>query len=197
MSRRVLIVTILSLAAAFAAEPTPAVSPAVAKVQNLFQALQKADADGPKGKGQVKFRLSEAEVNEYLAYARKTQPRPGLESSTVKFFPNNYVSTYTVVDFDAVERWKPGTIPLALRPVLSGKKAIWVDVRFKTQNGTVAFSIEKAYFGSIRLPAFVVGKVIQIVAARQPEKYDTTKPVPLPFGLQRAWTALHVASGEN
>jgi len=197
LSRRVLIVTILSLAAAFAAEPTPAVSPAVAKVQNLFQALQKADADGPKGKGQVKFRLSEAEVNEYLAYARKTQPRPGLESSTVKFFPNNYVSTYTVVDFDAVERWKPGTIPLALRPVLSGKKAIWVDVRFKTQNGTVAFSIEKAYFGSIRLPAFVVGKVIQIVAARQPEKYDTTKPVPLPFGLQRAWTALHVASGEN
>jgi len=197
LSRKILLASILSLAAAVAAEPTPVVSPAVAKVQNLFQALQKADADGPKGKGQVKFRLSDAEVNEYLAYARKTQPRPGLESSTVKFFPNNYVSTYTVVDFDAVERWKPGTIPLALRPVLSGKKAIWVDVRFKAQGGAMTFSIEKAYFGSIRLPAFVVEKVIQIVAARQPEKYDTTKPVPLPFGLQKAWTALHSAGGEN
>jgi hypothetical protein len=187
----------IALASAFAAGAVPSVTPAVSKVQNLFQELQAAQSKGPGQSKPVHFQLSEAEVNEYLAYARQTQPRPGLESVTVKFFPNNYVSSYTVVNFDAVEQWKPGTIPFALRPVLTGKKAIWVDVRFRAQNGTMTFSVEKAYFGSIPIPTFLVEKVIQVVAARQPEKYDTSKPVPLPFGLRRAWTGLHLAAGEN
>jgi hypothetical protein len=39
--------------------------------------------------------------------------------------------------------------------------------------------------------------MIAIVAARQPEHYDTTKPVPLPFGLRQVWTADHVIMGKN
>ena len=132
-----------------------------------------------------------------MRHALRVTPRPGLDSLQVKIFPYNYVSTYTVVDFDAVERWKPGTVPALLRPVLNGKKAVWVDYRFKAENGLATFSVEKAYFQSIRLPAFFVEKMIQIVAARQPEKYDTTKPVPLPFGLRRITTRDHVAAGEN
>jgi hypothetical protein len=42
-----------------------------------------------------------------------------------------------------------------------------------------------------------VGKVIQIVAARQPEHYDTSKPLPLPFGLRQAWTENHIVKGNN
>ena len=102
-----------------------------------------------------------------------------------------------MVDFDAVEKWKPGTIPRVLRPILSGKKSVWVDYRFQAANSTVTFSVEKAYYGSVRLPAFFVQKMIQIVAARQPEKYDTSKPLPLPFGLVRVWTEEQVAMGEN
>ena len=57
--------------------------------------------------------------------------------------------------------------------------------------------MEKAYFQQLRLPAVLVEKVIQVVAARQPEKYDTSKPVPLPFGLQRVWTGERLVMGEN
>jgi hypothetical protein len=39
--------------------------------------------------------------------------------------------------------------------------------------------------------------MIQIVAARQPEKYDTSKPLPLPFGLRRIWTEEQLTAGEN
>src|ERR1019366_9719760 len=101
------------------------------------------------------FALSDGEINDYMRYALRTTPRPGLDSVTVKIFPHNYVSTFTVVDFDAVERWKPGTIPVLLRPVLNGREAIWLDVRFQAENGTVTFSVEKAYFQKVRLPAFL------------------------------------------
>jgi hypothetical protein len=123
-----------------------------------------------------------------MRYSLHATPRPGLDSVTVKIFPQNYVSTFTVVDFDAIERWKPGTIPVVLRPV---------DYRFSAANSKVTFSVEKAYYDSIRLPAFFVGKMIEIVAARQPEHYDTTKPLPLPFGLRNLWTENQTIKGNN
>ena len=114
----------------------------------------------------------------------------------MKVFASNYISTFTVVDFDAIERWKPGTVPVLLRPVLNGKKTIWLNVRFQAKNGTRIF-VEKAYFQSIRLPAFFVEKTIQIVAARQPQKYDTNKPLPQPFGLKQVSAKEHLVSGED
>ena len=102
-----------------------------------------------------------------------------------------------MVDFDAIEQWKPGTVPALLRPVLNGKKAIWVDYRFHAWDGRATFSVEKAYFQNIRLPALLVEKMIAIVAARQPERFDTSKPLPLPFGLRRVWTGDHSVAGEN
>jgi hypothetical protein len=81
-----------------------------------------------------------------------------------------------------VEKWKPGTIPGILRPVLNGKKSIWVDYRFEDDNGKMTFSVEKADYGGLRLPAFFVQEMIKIVAARQRKEYDTSKPMPPPFG---------------
>ena len=61
----------------------------------------------------------------------------------------------------------------------------------------MTFSVEKAYYGSLPLPAFFVQKMIQVVAARQPEKYDTSKPMRIPFGLRRVWTQDQAVMGEN
>lgn len=145
----------------------------------------------------TRFDLTESEINQHIAYSLKTAPRPGLDSMMLKFFDENYVSTYTTVDFDAVERWKPGTIPAMLRPVLSGKRAIWIDIRFFVKNAHATYKIEKAYYDKIPIPAFVLDKAIQVIAARQPEKYDTTKPVPLPFGMRTMWTKPRRIIGEK
>ena len=178
-----------------AADPVP---PVAKKFLDLFDQLRAADATGTQGKPRhVTFQFADAEINEYMRYALHATPRPGIDSVTIKIFPQNYVSTFTVVDFDAVERWQPGTIPGVLRPVLNGRKNIWVDYRFQTANAKITFSVEKAYYQSVRLPAFLVEKLIQIVAARQPERYDTSKPLPLPFGLRRVWTAGSLIQGEN
>jgi hypothetical protein len=147
--------------------------------------------------GPTRFELTESEVNQHIVQSLKTSPRPGLDSLMVKFFDGNYVSTYTTVDFDAVEKWKPGTIPMMLRPVLNGKRAIWVDIRFFVNNAHATFKVEKAYYEKIPIPSFVVEKAIQVIAARQPEKYDTTKPIPLPFGMRTLWTRAQRVAGEK
>lgn len=161
--------------------------PVVGKMLALFETLRKAERDGSP----LAIRLSETEINEYLAYSLVHTPRPGLASVRIKIFPHNYVSTFTVVDFDALEQWKPGAIPTLLRPLLSGRKSVWTDFRFRAEQRTLTFSVEKAYFQNLRLPSLLVEKLIQIMAARQPERYDTTKPIPLPYGLQRIWTEEH------
>lgn len=179
------------------AQPAPA-PPVATKFLGLFQDLRDSQAQNAAGRPRhVSFQLTSAEINDYVSWTLKTTPRPGIDSVNVKIFPNNYVSTFTLVDFDAVEKWKPGTIPGILRPVLSGRKSIWVDYRFQAANRRMTFSVEKAYYGSVRLPAFFVQEMINVVAARQPEKYDTGKPLPLPFGLRRVWTEEQVVEGEN
>lgn len=186
------------VAVSWAANLPPDAPPVAQKFLGLFDQLRTAQAQSAHGVRQnVSFRFSDAEIDEYMRYSLRVTPRPGLQSVSVKIFPQNYVSTYTVVDFDAVERWHPGTIPTLLRPVLSGKKSIWVDYRINAQNFQMTFSVEKAYYQDIRLPAFFVNKMIQIVAARQPEKYDTSKPIPIPFGLKQIWTTDHVIQGQN
>ncbi len=174
----------------FAASDAPAPQPAsVSKVLDLFDRLR-------AGKKTV-FQLTEAEGNEYMVSALKRQPRPGLESTQIRVFPKNYVATYTVVDFDAVEKWKPGTIPTILRPVLTGRKTLWIDVRFQVTGSRLTYTVEKAYFDKIWLPAQLVQKMMEVVAARQPEHYDTTKPLPLPFGLRDIRTSDKLLAGNN
>ena len=128
------------LTANLPAEPPP---PVAVKFLGIFDQLRAAQAQDARGVHQnVTFRLSDSEIDEYLRYSLRATPPPGLESVTVKAFPQNYISTYTVVDFDAVERWHPGTIPTLLKPVLNGKKSIWVDYRIQARNYQVSFSVK-------------------------------------------------------
>jgi len=115
----------------------------------------------------------------------------------VKISGNDSIATLAKVDFDAVERWHPGTIPAALRPVLKGKKSIAIDFHIHADNSALTFTVEKARYEDVALPGIFVEKVIEMVAARQPEKYDTTKPVPLPFGLRKIWTSEKTVQGHN
>jgi hypothetical protein len=170
--------------------------PVVAKFLNLFDSLRAAQ-DTPGNHQDVSFQLSETEINDYLRYSLKSTPRPGLDSVTIKFFGKDYISTYSRVDFDAVEQWRAGTIPTVLRPILKGKKAIWIDFRLHADKSQMTFDVEKARYEEMALPAFFVEKMIQIVAARQPEKYDTSKPMTLPFGLRKVWTTEHNIQGNN
>jgi hypothetical protein len=202
--KKLVLLSLFALAAApvFRAETlgasnTPAPPSVAAKVLDLFDQLRNAQEHKGDPGTNVAFKLTDSEVNDYMRYALKTTPRPGVESVTIKFFPKDYISTFTKVDFDAVERWKPGTIPTVLRPFLKGKKTILIDVRLKADNSSMTFSVEKARYDDMVLPAFFVEKMIQILAARQPEKYDTAHPMTIPFGVVKVWTGDKFIQGHN
>jgi len=175
----------------------PPLPPAAAKILNVFDRLHEVQGDDFEGDRHVAFKLSESDINEYMRYALKTTPRPGVDSVTVKFFPKDYISTFARIDFDAVEKWHPGTIPSVLRPLLKGKKSVWIDCRIHAAGSQLTFTIEKARYEDLPLPKFFVEKMLQILAARQPEKYDTSKPLPLPFGLVAVSTGEHFAEAHN
>jgi hypothetical protein len=196
--RKPVLLTFVFLLFGLRAATPPLPPPEAQKFLHLFDQLRAAESARTSGIHQpVAFRLTADEINAYLRYSLRAVPRPGLDSMNVKIFDHNYVSTFTVLDFDAVERWKPGTIPAILRPVLNGKKSVWIDFRFQAADTKVSFAVEKAYYNNIRLPAFLVEKMIGIVAARQPEHLDTSKPVPLPFGLRDLRTANRTMIGAN
>src|SRR5271165_2783795 len=131
---------------------TPAAPPSVtARFLDLFDRLRAAQ-DPAGSHAHVAFQLTETDINDYLRQSLKTTPRPGLDSITVKFFAKDYISTFTRIDFDAVERWHPGTIPTVLRPILKGKQSVWVDCRIHAIDSKLTFSIEKARYGDLPLP---------------------------------------------
>ena len=103
----------------------PPIPPVATKFLGWSRTCDTPKPRRPAGKSRhVSFRISSSEIDAYMGWSLKASPRPGLEFVTVKIFPHNYVSTSAIVDFDAVEKWKPGTIPGILRPILNGKKSI-------------------------------------------------------------------------
>ena len=135
-----------------------------------------------------KLSISEQQLNELVKAELRATKRPGLKSSVIKLYANNYISTYSRIDFDEVEREQPGSIPPFLKMFLSGRKDLLLDFRFRSDNGTFTWAIEKAYLQQLKVPPVLMERAIEIVAARQPEQFDASKPLPLPFGVKEAWT---------
>jgi hypothetical protein len=190
---------ILALALSLSSMPPAAASGAVEKMLDLFDRLHQAEAAqvAHRPVPRVESRFADGEINEYLAYTLKTTPRPGVKSIHVEFADGNCIATTVVADLDALERWKPGTVPGSLRWVLSGTKSLRVDLRFRqTTDKLVGLSVEKAYYQDVRIPAVVAEEMMKIVAAGQPEHYDTNHLL-LPMGLRRLWTTGHTISGIN
>jgi len=168
----------------------PVPTPASVKILDLFAKLQALPRQ------QVNFRLSEAEVNEYLIYALLKTPRPGIQSISVRFFPHDYISTLTVIDFDDIERWSPGLVSGLFG--LTGKRAVWIDVRIAPGDGTVTYKVEKALYQDKNLPHFLTEKIIQTLGARQPEGAGGgDHEILLPLGLRTVHTGQGYLEAHN
>jgi hypothetical protein len=166
---------------------------------DLLAALWKYDHGGRNQAAQkIAFEIPEAEVNVYLAYALRFAPRPGIENLKVQLLPHNEVLATAVIDFDAVGRWNPGTVPVALQPMLSGKSEIHLDAQWEAHDGIGSFTLKEAYSAEHKaIPKKVAESIIRSIGSRQPEQYDTSRPIELPFGLRRIWTESQLLCGET
>jgi hypothetical protein len=147
---------------------------------------------------QISFEIPEAEINEYLGYSLRVMRRPGIESAAIKLLPHNQVQATAVIDFDAVGRWNPGTVPLRLQPALHGKREIHLEAQFEAHDGILNFTLQTAQDRERQpIPKKVAESILRSLGAQQPEQYDTGGPIQLPFGLQRVWTESQVLCGNT
>jgi len=162
------------------------------RVQNTLEALQRFDRTGRnRRQGQVYFELPESDINDYLAYSLHTVPRPGLSSVTVKLQPQNHVSVRMVLNFDRIAAWAP-LIPSLLQ--LSGNQAIDMDLVFNVQDAAVTVQLADGP-ESTAMFRRAIQTLLHILAIHQPERYDTSKAIPLPYGLQRLSTTKGMVVG--
>jgi hypothetical protein len=156
------------------------------------------DRGGRNPANRVGFRLPESEVNEYLAYALRINPRPGLSSVTLKLLPNSEISSLVWIDFDALTKWNSRILPTLLRPLLNGKKAVRVDAQLDAKNGSLNFTVKGAYGpAGAMIARKVVEDVMQSIGLHQRELYNTGQPIPLPFGLKSMWCEKQLLAGET
>ena len=163
----------------------------VVKVLELFRQLRNVPRQP------VSFRISEDEINNYLVYALSLGPRPGVESIKVKIFSNNYVTTLVRLDLDALEKKGAGAILAPFHLLLNGQKDLWLDFRFSVKDAQMTFTVEKAYYQNTQLPALFVTQLIRLAGTLQPEHFDMSKPVPLPFNLRSLRTEKGAILGSN
>ena len=130
-------------------------------------------------------RLSETELNAYMQHAVIRKTRFGIQSVYIKLMGGNRLGTTTTIDFDKVAVEDESLAIRMVRSLLSGRKQIYVEGVVTTDKGMGQFSLEKAYFGSVRLPVYFIEKVINFLGHRQNPPVDTSKPVPLPYGLKK------------
>jgi hypothetical protein len=164
-------------------------------VQDLLGSLGRFDQEGRPANQKVAFELPEKAVNDYLAYALRTRPRPGISSITVKLLPGNQISADVEIDFSAISA---DALPEAMRSMLSGKRMIHAEAKFDAQGGFCNFSLKDAQGPDGKaIVNKVMAAVLQSLGSQQPESYDTAKPIPLPFGLKRIWTDKQLLCGET
>jgi len=214
-SSRALRVTLLTVCGSLAAQsPAPApkaektapaapvaapeFSPGVNMIQDLLTSLGKFDQEGRTAGRKVGFEIPERALNEYLAYTLRNRPRPGITSMTVTLLPKNHISSDIEINFDAVQKWNPGIFPEAVRGFLTGKRTVHTDLKFEVKNGAVSFDLKDVTGPDGKaIVNKVMTAVLQALGSQQPESYDTSKPIPLPFGLKRIWTDKQLLCGET
>lgn len=170
-------------------------TPGCDHVLKVLQALQ--DYAAGKRTDRVAFEFTEAEINEYLAYSLRLKPRLGVRGLSAHFSPDNEVSVLANIDIADVQKWNDWLIPETLRPALETPRPVQVDLKFKASDGFGTFQLKNVVGpGDVAIPKAVMEWIIQAIALHQPEWFDTTRDIALPYRLQRIWTGKQSLSGD-
>jgi hypothetical protein len=170
---------------------------AVQRVRNTLLSLQRFNNAGRNRElQQVYFELPEYVLNEYLSYSLETVPRPGIEQVRVKLKGRDHASISVVFNLDRIGDWAP-ILPNLLRPILGKVRQLDFDILFEVRDSRVTFHFADSDGQEDAATNALLQTLIHVVMMHQPERYDTSQPIPLPFGLQRLWTTDSVLGGQT
>jgi len=176
-----LLTFLCSTAALLFAQPHPA---DVLSVVQTLQSLRDYEQDGRPESQRITFELPEAIVNLYLTTSLSVTPRPALKSLKVEILPGNRMIAVGDIDWERLLEGDESMVPAKLREQLMEGGPFKAAFTFRVESGFVTFTVNAVPSGGIQIPDAVLRGIVRRVAQSQPEKFDTTKPIPLPFGLR-------------
>jgi hypothetical protein len=170
----VFVVSVLSASAGSAATPAEK----AARVDAIFQSLQEHPPEGTTLPKNSILSITEDELNAYIDQTYRSKPKGGLRSASVKLLNENRVSADGVINVEDLKTENSMALKM-ITLLFSGDQALHVEAKLLFQGNTVFYELERAQLNKITLPNLLVEKLIEILARKQSQKTDVTKPVPL------------------
>ncbi len=167
-----------------AESPSPQISPrASAKCGKKIAELQGFAED----KGSLKnktTRLTENEINSYLALELKSKYHPCLQNLQVTF-EENKLKGVASIDFDKLSLNSTKTVARMLAKLLSGVHALSMEGKLEAAGGKANFVLAEARFDALVLPNFLVEEIITAVGKKQKPPFDPMQPSQMPYKIDK------------
>ncbi len=162
----------------------PGITRAAAATCDAKVKRMEAYADNPGKAGALETKLSEAELNSYLAVDLSPSFHPCLKSIVLKF-QEGHLQAVASIDFDRLQLNSTQLVSGLIRKMLTGVHTLTVAGKLISDAGKASFSLDQAQFDSITLPNILVSEIISAVGRKQNPPFDPMQPTELPFHIQR------------
>ena len=135
-------------------------------------------------RGNQTTRLSEEEINSFLAYELSKEYHPCLKSLEFKLQEGPLQAT-AVVDFDRLAMTSKQFFAKLIASLFRGSHTLTMRGKIIAQEGKAHFELEEAAFDGTGLPNLLVEEVISTVGKRQKPPFDPLQPSEMPYGVQK------------
>jgi len=131
-------------------------------------------------------RITETELNAYLAYDARPHLPAGLTEPRVTVLPNLSVSGTAVVDLDAIRKQRQSRGWLDPLNYLGGTLAVAIVGRLEARDGQARFALESANVGGVPVPKVVVQELVTYYSKtdENPRGINIDDPYPLPARIR-------------
>jgi len=131
-------------------------------------------------------RITETELNAYLAYDAKPQLPVGLAEPRITVLPNLDLSGTALVDLDAVRTQRQSRGWLDPLNYLGGTLAVAVVGRLEATQGQARFALLSANVGGVPVPKVVVQELVSFYSKTDanPRGINIDDPYPLPSRIR-------------
>ena len=162
-------------------ETNPFKDPRVQKVKRLLEELQRNHASGKRTPKD--YTVTDLELNAYLAERLQDEARKGVESLSVRFQRDSFMSSITL-DLDEVEVTGNSLTLELFSALLSGYATIEMEGRLSVENGKGTLIIDAARINSRTVPPSLVQFILSEVGKRQNPPFDPTDSFRMPYGIR-------------
>jgi hypothetical protein len=135
----------------------------------------------------LETRITEQELNGYLAYDGKEQLPAGLTEPRITVLPDLSLSGTVTVDLDAVKRQRQSRGWLDPLSYLGGALSVAVVGRLDATDGFARFALQSAKVGGVPVPKVVVQELVTYYSKTEanPRGLSLDDPYPLPARIRQ------------